>query len=125
MATKGTLTPKQLAFCREYIANGGNATKAYIHAGYSPNGADSAACRLLSDVRISQEIESRQIRIEMVGDVTQGEVIRDLRRQSRKGKTAATIALGKLIGMWRDGAGIEDSWDEILRRADERARRQG
>lgn len=33
------LTPKQQAFCEEYVANGGNATAAAIKAGYSPDTA--------------------------------------------------------------------------------------
>ena len=37
---KGELTPKWKAFADEWIKNGGNATQAYISAGYSENGAN-------------------------------------------------------------------------------------
>ena len=40
-------------FADEYIRNGGNATQAYISAGYSENGANRSAQKLLSKTVMS------------------------------------------------------------------------
>ena len=50
------LDERKELFCREYLANGKNATAAYIKAGYSPNGASAGASRLLRSVKVSQRI---------------------------------------------------------------------
>lgn len=50
---KGELTPKWKAFADEWIKNGGNATQAYISAGYSENGANRSAQKLLSKTVIT------------------------------------------------------------------------
>jgi phage terminase small subunit len=44
------LTPKQMAFCEEYLRNGGNGTEAYLAAydGNSRTTAKIEACRLLA-----------------------------------------------------------------------------
>lgn len=46
-------TPKQKTFADEYIKNGGNATQAYIKAGYSENGANRSAQKLLTNTVVS------------------------------------------------------------------------
>ena len=51
-----TLTPKQRAFCREYIVDH-NATLAYGRAGYSENGAAASASTLLRNPKVVEEIE--------------------------------------------------------------------
>lgn len=61
---KKELTPKQKVFADEYIKNGGNATQAYIKAGYSKNGANAGATRLLGNVNISEYIAKQTERIE-------------------------------------------------------------
>ena len=53
------LNPRQLRFIDEYLIDL-NATQAYIRAGYSPNGADVGACRLLGDSRIQEAITLAQ-----------------------------------------------------------------
>lgn len=50
------LTEKQRRFILEYIKDA-NGTQAAIRAGYSKNGADVAAIRLLGNARISAEID--------------------------------------------------------------------
>lgn len=52
------LTPRQSRFVDEYLLEP-NATQAYIRAGYSANGANTAAARLLSNVRIQTAIQQR------------------------------------------------------------------
>ena len=56
------LTNKQLAFCREYIIDN-DGTKAAIRAGYSAKTADQQASRLLTKVKIKQEISRLQAEI--------------------------------------------------------------
>jgi len=48
---------RQRVFVGEYMANGGNATKAAIVAGYSMATADSQASRLLKDVKVRAVVE--------------------------------------------------------------------
>ena len=54
------LTPKQEAFCREYIANGGNATQAYLTAydSKSPVSAAQEGYRLLQSEDIQSYLKS-------------------------------------------------------------------
>ena len=54
------LTPKQKAFADEYIKNGGNATQAYISAGYSEKGADRSASKLLRNTEVLDYIAKKQ-----------------------------------------------------------------
>ncbi len=51
------LTPKQQAFCEEYVANGGNATAAAISAGYSRKTAYSMGSENLTKPEIRDRIE--------------------------------------------------------------------
>lgn len=53
------LSTKQTVFVEAYLANGFNATKAALHAGYSPKSAYSQGQRLLKNVEIAQEISKR------------------------------------------------------------------
>lgn len=55
MAANG-LTPKQQAFCKEYIVDL-NAAQAAVRAGYSPNTANREGSRLLSNVDIQSEVQ--------------------------------------------------------------------
>ena len=61
---KGELTPKWKAFADEYIKNGGNGTQAYISAGYSENGANRSAQKLLSKTVITEYIAEKMEQIE-------------------------------------------------------------
>lgn len=51
------LTDKERAFCRYYIANGGNGTQAAISAGYAPGSAKVTASQMLKKPQIRAEIE--------------------------------------------------------------------
>lgn len=53
------LTKKQMAFCEEYLKNGGNATQAYLTAydSESPKSAVVDASRLMAREDIQQQIE--------------------------------------------------------------------
>ena len=78
------LTPKQQAFCEEYIANGGNATEAAISAGYSPKTAYSIGSENLTKPEIRERIEAlsrpqRERRIATAQDLLEAltEIIND------------------------------------------------
>ena len=54
----GELNPKQMMFVKGFVENGGNATKAYLAAGYAPKAAMSGASQLLSKVNVSRAIQA-------------------------------------------------------------------
>ena len=97
------LSPKRMAFCREYMLDR-CATQAYIRAGYSKGGAAQAAEKLLRNADVKAEIAERERRLALQADVTVGEVIGLLRGQAQDGSTRATELMGKHIGMWREVA---------------------
>lgn len=51
------LSPKQEAFCREYLVDL-NGTQAAIRAGYSPKGAHVQAAQLLSNPKVSEYLQT-------------------------------------------------------------------
>jgi phage terminase small subunit len=53
------MTPKQERFVAEYLANGLNATKAALSAGYSEATAASQGARLLTNVEVSEAIANK------------------------------------------------------------------
>ena len=57
------LSIRQTAFVREYLISG-NASDAYVKAGYSPKGADAGAARLLVNVSIAAAIAAGRKKIE-------------------------------------------------------------
>lgn len=54
------LTPKQDAFVKAYLLNGGNATQAAIDAGYSKKTASEAGYENLNKPQIKKSIEKHQ-----------------------------------------------------------------
>ena len=54
------LTPKQDAFVKAYIANGGNGTQAAIEAGYKPNSARVVAAENLTKPDIKAYIDAHK-----------------------------------------------------------------
>lgn len=50
------LSPKQESFVKHYIKSG-NATQSYIAAGYSENGADVSASRLLGNASVQERLD--------------------------------------------------------------------
>jgi phage terminase small subunit len=63
-----SLSNKQRAFVEAYLANGFNATKAAITAGYSEKTAYSQGSRLLRNVEVSAAIEARMKELSMSAD---------------------------------------------------------
>ena len=72
------MTPKQENFVAQYLANGLNATKAAIAAGYSKRTAQEQGSRLLSNVMVSAEIagrtRDRMERLEVTADLVVQEI---------------------------------------------------
>ena len=62
----GDLNWKQTKFVENYISNGGNATVAYIDAGFSKNGARQGASRLLTNVDIIEAIAIERERLQTI-----------------------------------------------------------
>lgn len=72
------LTPKQKLFVAEYLANGLNATKAAISAGYSKSSAEVEGSRLLRNAKVAAEVAKKtQKRFEKL-EVTADKVIQEL-----------------------------------------------
>lgn len=109
------LTPKQSAFCREYLVDL-NGTQAAIRAGYSPKTANEQAARLLANVSVRSHVQKlMDERVERVAR-SADDVLRDLHkikevnmRETDDGEmvnsAAALKALeleGRHIGMWVD-----------------------
>ncbi len=72
------MTPKQTRFVAEYLANGLNATKDAISAGYSEKTADTQGARLLVNVKVAQVIEARTSKIMERLDVTSDMVVQEI-----------------------------------------------
>lgn len=71
------LTPKQTAFCREYLVDL-NATQAAARAGYSAATANEQGARLLANVSVSEEIARLMAAREERTDITGDRVIEEL-----------------------------------------------
>jgi len=65
-------------FIQAYIANGGNGTQAAITAGFSPKAADTRACQLMQDVRVTSALAKRQAELQAKYALTADDVIKSL-----------------------------------------------
>lgn len=73
------LTPRQEAFCREYVVDF-NGTQAAIRAGYSSVGASTQALRLLANAEVSRRIAGFRARITNRLEVTAERVLQEYAR---------------------------------------------
>lgn len=71
------LTAKQQRFCDEYLVDL-NATQAAIRAGYSPRTAEQAASRLLTIVKVSDEIAREMAERSKRTGINQDRVVKEL-----------------------------------------------
>lgn len=71
------MTPKQQLFVKEYLVDL-NATRAYIAAGYSENGAEVSASKLLRNAKVKAEIAKATLRIAKKLDITAEKVLGEL-----------------------------------------------
>lgn len=72
------LTPKQSMFVAEYLANGLDAKRAALSAGYSPLTAESQGCQLLKHPKVSMEIAKFQGKRLAKLDITAERVLNEL-----------------------------------------------
>jgi phage terminase small subunit len=97
---KAGLTPRQQAFCQEYLIDL-NATAAARRAGYSTKTANEQAGQLLVKLSIQQEIQRlMDQRAEKVG-ITAEEVLREYRK-------LAFASLGNILRIQPDGTACFD-----------------
>ncbi len=104
---KNELTMKQKAFADEYIKNGGNATQAYISAGYSKNGANRSAQKVLSKAVVAEYIALQTERIEK-------EQHRDIMSLADIQERRSKIAKGEVV----DGLGFAPDFSDQLKAMD-------
>lgn len=104
---KGELTQKQKYFADEYIKNGGNATQAFIKAGYSQNGASAGATRLLGNASVLAYIAKQTERIEK-------EQHRDIMSLADIQERRTKIAKGEVV----DGLGFSPDFSDQLKAMD-------
>lgn len=104
---KGELTPKWKAFADEYIKNGGNGTQAYISAGYSENGANRSAQKLLTKTVITEYIAEKMEQIEK-------EQHRDIMSLAEIQERRSKIAKGEVV----DGLGFSPDFSDQLKAMD-------
>ena len=71
------LTPRQAAFCREYLIDL-NAKQAAIRAGYSENTATQQAARLLTNVNVQAQIDKLKAKRAERTDITADRVLTEL-----------------------------------------------
>jgi hypothetical protein len=105
--TRRPLNTRQFAFCRNYVANGGNASEAYRDAGYAVKNADVAASRLLVNVGVQAQIAEMRSDIEIAATVDRAYVVKKLRDFAENGekennRLRATELLGKTLRMFVD-----------------------
>ncbi len=103
--TTRPLNPRQAAFARNYVDNQGNASAAYRDAGYSANGADVSAGKLLGNARVTEEIDRLKAISARTSASTRAFVLDNLHHLATNGKpdstkVSATIALGKTERMF-------------------------
>jgi phage terminase small subunit len=93
------LTPKQAAFCQEWIKDH-NGTQAAIRAGYSKKTANEQAARLLAKASIKAELERLQARIADEANVTVQSLLREAEEAriiaQRAGQASAMVSASKL-----------------------------
>jgi hypothetical protein len=106
------LTEQQEQFCREYLAGGRNASKAYrttYNAGrMSDKAVRVAACRLLKDNRIRGRVDAVIVAAEMETQITVESTLRRLDAEasyhgdgaSHSARVSALVAIGKHLGMF-------------------------
>ncbi len=64
------LSPRHELFCKTYVSNGGNATRAYIAVGYAPDDAKVSASRLLAKANVTKRIAELQGKVHQRAELT-------------------------------------------------------
>ena len=89
------MNERQKAFCDNYISNGGNATRAFIAAGYSKNGARQSAQKLLTKTDIRQYIAERMKPTQDKRIMTAEEILLKLSATARREEMETVVVVVK------------------------------
>ena len=103
------LTAQQQRFIDEYCVDR-NGKQAAIRSGYSKNTAEQQASRLLSNVKVQEEIEAKLNRLSVKTEITAEWVLKELQNTYNMAKQLGDLApankslelIGKHIGMFTD-----------------------
>ena len=90
-----SMNERQKAFCDNYIINGGNATQAYIAAGYSEKGARQAAQKLLTITDIQEYINERLKPVQEKRIMTAEEILLQLSATARREESESVVVVIK------------------------------
>lgn len=111
------ITPKQAAFCREYLLDF-NGTQAAMRAGYSERTAQEQASRLLSKDMVRSEIARLQEQAAAVANVTLDSLLReveDARAMARQRENAAAMVAATTLKAKLTGHFIDKTEDMVAR----------
>jgi hypothetical protein len=72
------LSPRHELFCKTYVSNGGNATRAYIACGYSPDGAIQNASRLMTNDNVTKRIAELQGKVHQRTEMTLEKTLQEI-----------------------------------------------
>ena len=112
------LTPKQERFCKEYIINNGNGTRAAIKAGYKKNSAQGTASCILSKAIIKHRIKKLQSKTAKRLNITQDMVLDRLWKiaddETRRDQVRALELVGKYHSMFTDKLTVENKQDGVV-----------
>jgi len=64
------LSPRHELFCKTYVSNGGNATRAYIAVGYSPDNANVHSSELVAKRNVKKRIAELQGKVHQRAELT-------------------------------------------------------
>lgn len=78
--SKEAAEQRRFDFVQAYIANGRNGTQAAITAGFSPNGADVTAVRILGDVRTQSLLQECMAAHEAKTGLNTENILREIKR---------------------------------------------
>lgn len=99
------LTDKQLAFCREYVKNGYNATQAMISAGYKAASARVEGHRLLTNPNVKERIEHHKTHLEELLNISKSRIINEH-------KKLAFSSIAHLHNTWIERKDFDQLTDE-------------
>lgn len=110
------LNPRQERFVQEYLKDG-NATQAYIRAGYAPKAADVCGTKLLGNARVSAAVKAGREKLAAKAGLTVERVVNGLLREATgeaedstaPARISAWAHLGKHLGMFIDRSEIKGS----------------
>ena len=108
---KKELTNKQKAFCREYVIDH-NGTQAAIRAGYSKNGAEVSAVRVLRNDRAKEYITrlEREMRVDTEWSVEKAKALlmetreRAIAQGTSSVEVSAVVAINRMYGLDKDAS---------------------